>query len=140
MIDRKRRASWKPVSEAEMRAHAQAGGSWAEFARLRRIPHDAVLKAASVLGITSRAEPARVRASLLAAMADRELHTVDMLRRTSGGCASQVRDAVRVLRQEGWILSTVRRASAEDPRRPWARYVITPAGLAELAKMQRGMQ
>lgn len=66
--------------------------------------------------------------------------TVAELRERSKARGSHVKSAIQALRCAGLIKSTVRKVEVDNPRKAWAQYVITPAGLAELAKMQRGMQ
>lgn len=140
MIDRKRRASWRPVSEAELRAHAQAGGSWPDFSQARGIPVAMLRAAASVLGVSNVTERARIRRAVIESMHDGVGRTVESLRSVTGGTLVCMRHALDDLREDGLIKPVVRKVNVDDPRKAWAQYVITPAGLAELAKTQRDMQ
>lgn len=133
MIDG-RRAAWRPVTESELRALAASGVVWSEFAAQRGIPRTMLMATVSVLGISNRTEPARVRVAILAAMAGGGKHTVAMLHEAAGGSLDCVKHAIQALLDAALIRSTVRKVEVDNPRKAWAQYVITQAGLKQLAQ------
>lgn len=135
---RHRSSSWLAMSPQQrldaLTQHAATGAPWREFEEAHGLALQSATRAAWVLGIDARGEPKRVRAGILASLAQGAEKTVADLRADTKGSHAHVKHAIQVLREAGLIRSTVRKVEVDDVCKAWGQYVITAAGLKELER------